>query len=373
MSILTDQQIRAIKDDVLRRSFVLHNNSDDNMIISQLSKGLVLTGQTYKDKLLELYKIYTTAEKRKWSICNVNGLKTLMIQRGITKIKCFGCEREFQFNELEHIILIKIYRHNVDAFYICCNLCTPDCPTIDMTASDAQRFYIGKRGNIKAIIDEKNAMDNMIAEIQIQIQNSKETIEDLKNTTNELNNDILLQEQVNKDKIAQLEKIVKREQLIDKEIQKQAGLLQSITDTEAQTTLLKEQYEKLYAKQFEMANEMDVLNNNIGKMKQDTQTILEQFEKNIQEKNAQILETLTKNISKKTKEITDNMDNIESLSESIVEKLSYDFKCGVCMGRKNPIWAYDCGHTVCKKCIDQLDNKCPTCSAESEYKRQIYL
>lgn len=371
MSILTDQQIRAIRDDVVRRSFVLHNNLDDNIIVSQLLKGLILTGQTYKDRLLELYTIYTNAEKRKWSMCNVNGLKTLMIQKGISKIQCFGCERELQFNELEFAILIRIYRQT-DSFYICCNLCTPNCPTIDMTANDAQKFYVGKRGNIKAIADEKMAIDKIINDIKSQIQNSKHTIETLQSTANELDNDIFLHTQIVNDKLAQLEKIANREQVIEGEIKKQAILLKSITDTEQQTTLLKGQYENLFTKQFEMANKMEEMHNTVENMKQNAETILTQFETDIQEKNKQMLETLTANLGKKTKEIVESMDNIESISESITEKLSYDFKCGVCTGRKSPIWAYDCGHTLCKGCIDELD-KCPICSAESENKRQIYL
>ena len=372
MSILTDQQIRVIKDDILRRSFVLHNNLNDNMIHQSLQKGLELISETYKDRIVELYDIYVNAEKRKWNICNVNGLKTLMIQKGITKIKCFGCDRELQFNELGCAILIRIYRQT-DAFYICCDLCTPNCPTIDMTALDAQRFYLGKRGNVQIAMSEKLAIDNIINDINNKIRNSTESLEMLKLTANALDNDILLHEQINQDKIEQLEKIANREKVLENEVQKQATILKSINETEAQTVALKNQYEALYEKQFEMVGEMEDMSNSINKMKHDTDLILGQFEIDIQVKHEQALESLTSNLNKRAKEIKDKMENIDSISESIAEKLSYDFKCGVCMGRKNPVWAYDCGHTTCKTCIDRLDNKCPTCSAESVHKRQIYL
>ena len=370
MSILTIQQIQTIKDDTVKRLFILHNKPSNDDIMPTLTRGLILEG-SYEQKIKKLYEIYTGAEHKKWCICHVGGLKTLMIQKGITKIRCFGCDSDFHFNELESILFIRIYKQ-ADKFYVCCAKCAPICPTIDMVPSDAQRFYIAKRGNIQVVLDEQRDVETEILRIKDQINKINETKQTLQQTAEELETDILLLEQSNMDKITKLEKAANHEKHLLNETEKQSALIKSINDTETQTQELKAQYEKLFEEQFKVAKNIEEVNKSIENMKEDVCSILAHFETNMVEKTEEMMNNLTKKIGEKTKEIVGDMDKIESTSDTIVEKLSYNFKCGVCMGRKDPIWAFDCGHTLCGVCKDEL-NKCPICSTETAEKRQIYM
>jgi hypothetical protein len=370
-TILTEQQIGTIKDDTIRRQFIVHNKERIDDISPALSKGMELTETSYRDKILRLFAIYVDADKKKWAVCNVNGLKTLMVQKGITKIGCFGCDVEIQFNQLDDILFIRIYRQ-IESFFVCCKKCGPDCPTINMSASDAQRFSVGRRGNVLAALEDKKLAGEEEGKIRAEINRKKIGIEKLKELAEELDVELSQLEQINIGKIATLEKVAKHEEVLLVEMDRQSAIINSITETEQQTKALKEQYDTLFAQQFKLSNDVEVVNNSIEQMKKDITDSLKSFEVDFAKKNKDMVQKFTKNLCEKTKEITENLDAMERVSDVVVEKLSYNFRCGVCTCRKNPIWAFDCGHTLCKGCADKL-NKCPICSQETVDKRQIYV
>lgn len=363
--ILTNAQINELQDDNIKQLFRCFNKNM-SQIPYNLLRDMKLTKTSYNEQFIELYNIYKNAEKKKWHIANSNGLKKIMVQHGITRIKCFGCDREFDFNELDSLILIKIYKNIADYFptYVCCNECTPHCPTINIRADEARRIQVSRRGNVQmAILEEQasialvNEIRNDIAIIQDEKKKLEEEYESLLKKINEHN--------------IMLEKIKDKDVILEAEIQKQANILKLINDTELQTNNLNEKYDTLFKSNVELANQISTLKGTMQNISTDSATSLTKFEEDFKIITTNLMNKMFDDLYKNTSVVKNNLENIELTSDNIVDKLKYVHKCDVCADKKDPMWAYTCGHTFCETCIKK-SSTCPTCRAVAQ-KIRLFL
>lgn len=366
---LTEEQISLINDLKISSLFRVAHTCDT--IHPFLQRGIILTKSTKIDKIRELYDIYVDGIRKRWSISYPLGLKHLMIQHGITYIQCFGCDKNVQFNDINNVVFIRIYKTS-QIPYICCNECATNCPTIDMNPIDAQRFQLGKRGNIKRASEELKIINDIYDGINKDIKARSQRLDRLKQSCRDIEAEIKIQHDINEEKSQILARAKKHESIIVEETKKQEMILQSINDAETKTKELKEEYDSLFEKQFKVANDMAEIKASVEEMSERSATALSSFGDNLQVLVMQTLDTMSSSLKTRIETLNTELSKIETTSETITEKLAYNFKCAVCMGAKNTIWSFDCGHTLCKTCIDKIDT-CTMCNKKTEHKIQIFI
>lgn len=273
------------------------------------------------------------------------------------KLECYMCHNKIQ--QIEDISLTKIIKNDTFHYiFVICNNCH-----LKHNIPEAPRNKSGNMNEAREIRAEANNLDRSIDLLRSQIRDKKLEIKKLESISHDLNNSI---NQFNNKK-KELETVK----------ESTSELCENIVEA----------YEKIEKHQ-KTFDRLTVQNNNLVKQIRETRESREERKREIARENESIeqeaYETLgeLRNCIKQETDVLNRIndqkiDMLDSLSQSAENfkqlllkhksqiRPKYVYTCRICEDAEG-IYAIECGHIYCQKCVDFNLKECSFCKAKPQ-------